>query len=82
MSVFPNWQNFAVHQRRSRSGCIPTGYEMILRAAAADGVDFAKFQDDFDLDINLESWKWANRASEQFWKRRRRSKTAVSVDRV
>lgn len=55
MSVFPNWQGFAVHQRRSQSGCIPTGYEMILRAAGAEGVDFSTFQDDFDHDIHLGS---------------------------
>ena len=53
MSVFPNWQQFAVHQRRPLSGCIPTGYEFILRASKAEGVDFTTFQDDFDLDINL-----------------------------
>lgn len=53
MSVFPNWKQHAVHQRRSETGCIPTGYEMILRAAGAERIDFARFQDDFDLDINL-----------------------------
>jgi hypothetical protein len=53
MSVFPDWQSFAVHQRRSESGCIPTGYEMILRAAGAQSIDFASFQDDFDHDIHL-----------------------------
>lgn len=53
MSVFPDWKAFAVHQRRRRSGCIPTGYEMILRSVGAEGVDFATFQDDFDLDINI-----------------------------
>jgi len=53
MSVFPDWKDYAVHQRRRQSGCIPTGYEMILRAAGAEGVDFATFQDDFDHDIYL-----------------------------
>ncbi|MEX1028168.1 MAG: hypothetical protein WD049_09215 [Candidatus Paceibacterota bacterium] len=53
MSAFPNWQDHAVHQRRQQTGCIPTGYEMILRAAGAEGVDLDSFQDDFDLDINL-----------------------------
>ena len=50
MSAFPNWQQFAVHQRRNDTGCIPTGYEMLLRAAGAKGIDFKTFQDDFDLD--------------------------------
>lgn len=53
MSAFPNWRDFAVHQRRRLSGCIPTGYEMILRAAGADGIDFSTFQDEFDHDIHL-----------------------------
>lgn len=53
MSVFPNWLSFAVPQRRQRTGCIPTGYEMLLRHASVGGVDFSTFQDDFDLDINL-----------------------------
>jgi hypothetical protein len=35
------------------TGCIPTGYEMILRAAGAQGIDFNSFQDDFDLDKDL-----------------------------
>ena len=35
-SVFPGWQQFAVHQRRAATGCIPTGYEMLLRAAKVE----------------------------------------------
>lgn len=50
MSVFPNWEKYAVHQRRQDSGCIPTGYEMILRAAQVQGINFDTFQDEFDLD--------------------------------
>jgi len=50
MSAFPDWKKFAVHQRRDGTGCIPTGYEMLLRAAGAEGIDFTTFQDDFDLD--------------------------------
>lgn len=53
-SVFPGWQQFAVHQRRPQSGCIPTGYEMILRSVGAQNVNLATFQDDFDLDRNLK----------------------------
>ena len=53
-SVFPNWKQFAVHQRRPCTGCIPTGYEMLLRAVGAEGIDFPSFQDDFDLDQNLK----------------------------
>jgi hypothetical protein len=50
MSVFPDWQKYAVPQKRPGSGCIPTGYEIILRASGVKDVDFSTFQDDFDLD--------------------------------
>jgi len=50
MTAFPGWQNYAVHQRRAKTGCIPTCYEILLRAAGATGIDYASFQDDFDLD--------------------------------
>lgn len=53
MTVFPRWKVYATHQRRIETGCIPTGYEMILRAADAKGVDFGSFQDDFDLDVSI-----------------------------
>ncbi len=50
MSVFPEWEKYAVPQRRQLSGCIPTGYEMLLRAAKVPDIDFDSFQDEFDLD--------------------------------
>ncbi len=50
MSAFPNWHRFAVPQRRLATGCIPTGYEFLARAAQIPDIDFASFQDDFDLD--------------------------------
>ena len=53
MIAFPDWQRFAVAQRREMTGCIPTGYEMILRASGATGIDFDSFQGDFDLDKDL-----------------------------
>jgi hypothetical protein len=52
MSVFPNWEQFSVVQKRPLTGCIATGYEMVLRAAGVDGIEFKTFQDDFDLDKN------------------------------
>lgn len=52
MSVFPNWQKYAVAQKRPATGCIPTAYEFLLRTANASGIDFSTFQDDFDLDRN------------------------------
>jgi len=50
MSAFPDWQKFAVKQKRDATGCIPTGFEILLRAAGAGGICFDTFQDDFDLD--------------------------------
>lgn len=50
MSAFPDWQSYAVHQRRPQTGCIPTCYEMLLRAAGVTGINYESFQDDFDLD--------------------------------
>ena len=49
MSVFPDWKKHAVPQKHPRTGCIPTGYEMLLRAAHTEGIDFSSFQDEFDL---------------------------------
>jgi hypothetical protein len=52
-SAFPDWKRFAVRQRRPLSGCIPTGYEMPLRAANVQSVDLVSFQDEFDLDQDI-----------------------------
>lgn len=52
MSAFPDWKKYTASQRRLQTGCIPTAYEILLRAAGASGVDFAKFQDEFDLDLH------------------------------
>ena len=52
MSAFPDWKNYTAAQKRLQTGCIPTAYEILLRAAATPGIDFATFQDDFDLDQN------------------------------
>ena len=54
MSAFSNWQQYVVKQKRLATGCIPTGYEMILRAAGITHVDFTTFQDEFDLDTDLK----------------------------
>jgi hypothetical protein len=50
MSAFPNWHKYVVHQKREETGCIPTAYEILLRAASVPNIDFSTFQDDFDLD--------------------------------
>src|SRR5690349_11050286 len=54
---------YAVPQRDIDLGCIPTGYEILLRAAQVTGVDFDTFQEDFNLQArglaenNFESVK-------------------------
>jgi hypothetical protein len=50
VSAFPDWEQYAIPQRRIHTGCIPTGYEMILRAAGVKGINYNTFQDDFDLE--------------------------------
>lgn len=47
--AFPNWKDFAVRQRRSATGCVPTGYETLLKAAGTTGINYSTFQEDFDL---------------------------------
>ena len=54
MSAFPDWQKYMVKQKRPATGCISTGFEMILRAAGVKNIDFTTFQDEFDLDQNLK----------------------------
>lgn len=54
-TAVPNWQMFAVHQRRPRSGCTPTGVEMILRSVGALNIDFKTIPDDFDLDQDRQA---------------------------
>jgi len=41
-----------VHQQCSGTGCIPTAFEILFRAAGKSGINFTTFQDDFDLDKN------------------------------
>ena len=52
-SASPDWKRFAVFQRRPLSGCIPTGYETLLRAANIEGIDLDSLQDDFYLDQRI-----------------------------
>ncbi|MCB7130377.1 MAG: hypothetical protein J3T61_12665 [Candidatus Brocadiales bacterium] len=54
MSAFPDWEQYAVPQHRVQTGCIPTGYEMILRAAGVEAINFETFQDEFDLDKDIK----------------------------
>lgn len=48
MPDLPNWRHFVVPQRHG-SGCVPTGYEWLVRYLGIQGVNLGTFQEDFDL---------------------------------
>jgi hypothetical protein len=50
MAMFEDWQKYVVTQKHPNSGCIPTGYEFLIKAAGVTGVNFDTFQEEFDLD--------------------------------
>jgi len=52
MAELPNWNRYLVVQRDPELGCIPTGYEWMLRTVEFPGIDFAGFQDEFNLQAN------------------------------
>ena len=49
MAELSNWRNVLVIQR-NRTGCIPTGFEWLIRYLGITNVSLATFQDDFDLE--------------------------------
>lgn len=51
MTELQNWNNVVVPQRHL-TGCIPTGYEWVIRYLRIQGVNFQTFQEDFDLGQN------------------------------
>ena len=48
MAQLSNWSKTVVPQRHE-SGCIPTGYEWLIRYLKIQGVNLETFQEDFDL---------------------------------
>lgn len=44
-----NWNSALIVQRDSDFGCIPAGYEWLLRISGVRGVDFDHFQEEFNL---------------------------------
>ena len=48
MAQLLNWSKTVVLQRHE-SGCIPTGYEWLIRYLKIQGVNLESFQEDFDL---------------------------------
>jgi hypothetical protein len=49
MPELPNWNKAFVVQRDQILGCIPTGYEWMLRVVDLPEIDFERFQDEFNL---------------------------------
>ena len=50
-------KEYFVPQKRPNSGCIPLCYEILLRAANIQGIDYQTFQDEFDFDKYLQNGK-------------------------
>lgn len=50
MPELSNWNKYLVIQRDPTQGCIPTGYEWMLRMVEAKGIDLNGFQEDFNLE--------------------------------
>lgn len=56
-SLLPNWEQYAVAQRRPATGCIPTGYEFLLRIGGVPGIAFDRFQEEFDLGDAVNNFR-------------------------
>ena len=63
-SLLVGWEKNAVVQRRANS-CIATAFEYLLRSAGVQGIDYEKFQDDFDLGVELNAYPTVARAVER-----------------
>ncbi len=50
MSILSNYENTLVIQRNTKTGCIPTAIEWMVQYMQVGGIDFATFQEDFDLE--------------------------------
>jgi len=59
-SAYPDLKSHFVEQRFCKTGCIPTCYEILLRAVGASGINFDTFQDEFDLDKDRQAPPYAN----------------------
>ncbi len=47
-----HWKDIVVEQRKPDEGCIPTGYEWLIKYHGIQGVNFKTFQDDFNFHPN------------------------------
>jgi len=53
MVELSHWQEIIVPQRHE-TGCVPTGYEWMIRYSKIEGVNLNTFQEDFDLQLRGE----------------------------
>lgn len=53
MVELSHWRDVVVPQR-NYTGCIPTGYEWLIRYLKIEGIDLDTFQEDFDLQRSDE----------------------------
>ena len=61
-ALLVGWEKNAVVQRKLDTGCVPTGYEYLLRSAGVQGIDYAKFQEEFDLGNEVNDYPTVARA--------------------
>ena len=54
MVELKNWETSLVIQKDPRLGCIPWGYEWLLRVSGVKGINFETFQDEFNLQARGE----------------------------
>lgn len=57
MPELPNWADLVVIQRRKKSGCVPTGYEWLIRYLKIQKVNLETFQENFDLGKKYNSFE-------------------------
>ena len=58
-----DWERSATIQKNPDTGCIPTGYEFLLKMARTEKIDFDSFQEDFDLIKKFNDSNAANFSS-------------------
>ena len=54
MPYLPDWDKCLIEQRDLERGCIPTGYEWMIRVAGIEDVNLETFQEDFNLEARGE----------------------------
>jgi hypothetical protein len=57
MPELKDWRNTLVMQENGQTGCIPVGYEWMIKYKNTEGVNFDTFQRDFDLGGDRNSFE-------------------------